>query len=106
MERYLTAKLLGQRFMREGDKKLPFLEAVPRLLLLVPMLTWTAKAIAVTRDASEIFFEDVRCAVRRLDRSYGRIHLSDLPVKQRKAWQFVLLETAFPVAACLEVFKG
>ena len=106
VERYLTAKLLGQRFMREGDKELPFLEAVPRLLLLVPMLTWTAKATAANRDAPEISFEGVRRAVRLLDRSYGGVRLSDLPAKQRKAWQFVLLETDFPVAACLEVLGG
>jgi Fe-S-cluster containining protein len=106
VEPYLTAKLLGQRFMREGDKELPFLEAVPRLLLLVPMFTWTAKASAANRDAQEISSEDVRRSARLLDRSYGGVRLSDLPAKQRKAWQFVLMETDFPVATCLEAFGG
>lgn len=106
VERYLTAKVLGQKFMREGEKEVPFVEAVPRLLLLVSMIAWTAKALAAERDRREVSGDDVRRAVRLLDRSYGEIRLSDLPAKQRRAWQFVLLETDFPVAACLEVLGG
>lgn len=106
VEHYLMAKILGQKFMREGENEVPFVEAVPRLLLLVPMLVWTAKALAAQAERPEISDEDLRRGVRLLDRSYGEIRLSDLPAKQRKAWQFVFAETDFPVAACLEVFEG
>jgi hypothetical protein len=106
VERYLSAKVMGQRFMSEGEKEVPFVEAVPRLLLLVPMIAWTAKALAADRDSGEVADDDLRRAVRLLDRSYGVIVFSDLPSKQRKAWQFVFMETDFPVAACLEVLGG
>ncbi len=103
LARYLRAKILGQRFMREGDAELPFIEAVPRLLLLVPIAVWTAKAIARERGAAFAADEDVRAALRIVDRSYGEIRLASLPPKPRKAWRFVLLETDLPVAAAIEM---
>ena len=103
LARYLRAKILGQRFMREGDAELPFVEAVPRLLLLFPIAVWTAKALACERGAASIAEDDVRGALRLVDRSYGEIRLSSLPPKPRKAWRFVLLETDLPVSASLEM---
>ncbi len=103
LARYLQAKIIGQRFMRELEAEIPFVEAVPRLLLLVPITAWTAKAFAVDRGASSVAEEDVRRAIRLVDRSYGEIRLSALPPKARKAWRFVLLETDLPVTASLEM---
>jgi hypothetical protein len=103
LARYLRAKIVGQRFMREGEAELPFVEAVPRLLLLVPMAVWTAKALAAERGASSVAEEDVRSSLRLVDRSYGEIRLSSLPPKPRKAWRFVLFETDLPVTASLEM---
>ncbi len=103
LARYLRAKILGQRFMREGDAELPFVEAVPRLLLQVPIAVWAAKAIARGRGASSAGDEDIRGALRLVDRSYGEIPLASLPAKPRKAWRFVLLETDLPVAAAIEM---
>ena len=103
LARYLRAKILGQRFMREGDAELPFVEAVPRLLLLFPIAVWTAKALACERGGASVGEDDVRGALRLVDRSYGEIRLSSLPPKPRKAWRFVLLETDLPLTASFEV---
>ena len=103
LARYLKAKIVGQRFMREGESELPLVEAVPRLLLLVPIAVWTAKALAAERGASAVAEEDVRSSIRLVDRSYGEIRLSSLPAKARKAWRFVLLETDLPVTASVEM---
>ncbi len=103
LARYLRAKIVGQRFMREGEAELPFVEAVPRLLLLVPIAIWTAKALAAERGSSSVAEEDLRSSIRLVDRSYGEIRLSSLPAKPRKAWRFVLLETDLPVTASLEM---
>jgi hypothetical protein len=100
---YLRAKILGQRFMWEGKTEVPFVEAVPRLLLLFPLAVWTAKALTRERGATSIEEDDVRRALRLVDRTYGQIRLSSLPPKPRKAWRFVLLETDLPVAASLEM---
>jgi hypothetical protein len=101
--RYLRAKILGQRFMREGDEEIPFVEAVPRLLLLFPTAVWTAKALASERGGASVEEDDVRRALRLLDRSYGGVRLASLPPKPRKAWRFVLLETDLPLCASLEM---
>jgi lysine-N-methylase len=103
LARYLKAKIVGQRFMREGEEELAFVEAVPRLLLLVPIAVWTAKALAAGRGASSVAEEDARGSLRLVDRSYGEIRLSSLPPKPRKAWRFVLLETDLPVTASIEM---
>lgn len=100
---YLRAKILGQRFMREGEGEIPFVEAVPRLLLQVPLAVWTAKALASERGATSIAEDDLRRGLRLVDRSYGQIRLASLPPKPRKAWRFVLLETDLPVTASVEM---
>ncbi len=102
-EQYLSAKILGQRFLREGEGEIPFVEAVPRLLVLYPMLLWTAKALASERGAEDVIEDDARGALRLIDRSYGEVRLSELPAKQRKAWQFVFLETGIETAATIDM---
>ena len=104
--RYFEAKIVGQRFMREGEGELPFIEAVPRLLLLFPMLVWTAKAFAADEGAGEVAEAHARQGLRLLDRSFGEVRLSELPAKQRKAWQFVLIETRLATCASLDVLAG
>ncbi len=104
LARYLRAKIVGQRFMREGERELPFVEAVPRLLLQFSLAVWTAKALARERGAASAADEDVRGALRLIDRSYGEIPLASLPPKPRKAWRFVLLETDLPIVAAAEMF--
>jgi lysine-N-methylase len=103
LARYLKAKILGQRFLQEGDSSIPFVEAVPRLLLQLPMAIWTAKALAAERGGSSVAAPDLRRALRLVDRSYGQIPLRALPPKARKAWRFVLLETDLPVTASVEM---
>ncbi len=104
--RYLEAKIVGQRFVHEGDTELPFLEAVPRLLLMFPMLVWTAKALAAEAGAHRVAEPHVRQSLRLLDRSFGAVRLSELPAKQRKAWLFVLLETDLPTRASAEMLSS
>jgi Fe-S-cluster containining protein len=106
MARYLKAKVLGQRFMREVDEEIPFLDAVPRLLLAFPMAAWTARALAAERGAAEVADSDARGALRLVDRAFGQIQLSLLPSAQRKAWRFVLLETDLPIAATREMLSA
>jgi lysine-N-methylase len=106
LARYLRAKVQGQRFMREGDDEVPFLEAVPRLLLTYPMVVWTAKSLAAERRAAEAADVDTRGALRLIDRAFGQINLSLLPSAQRKAWKFVLLETDLPIAATWEMLAA
>jgi hypothetical protein len=104
-ERYLTAKVLGQRFMREGERELSFLEAVPRLLLLYPMLLWTSRALAAEEGRDRVTLADAGRALRCIDRGYGSVPLSELPAKQRKAWRFVLGETDLAVTAGAELLR-
>ena len=106
VERYFEAKIVGQRFMREGEGELPFIEAVPRLMLLFPMLVWTAKALAADEGADSIAETHARRGLRLLDRSFGEVRLSELPAKQRKAWQFVLLETELASCASFDMLAG
>lgn len=103
VEHFFEAKIIGQKFMREGERELAFVEAVPRLLLLFPMLVWTAKALAANEGVAEVAEAHVRRGLRLLDRSFGEINLSELPAKQRKAWQFVLLETDIVTCACADM---
>jgi Fe-S-cluster containining protein len=104
--RYLRAKIVGQRFLREAEEGIPFAEAVPRLALAAAMVSFTAKAFAAGRRVSSVADEDVRRALRLVDRSFGQVRLSLLPPKQRKAWRFVLLETDLPLTANVEALVG
>jgi hypothetical protein len=106
VQRYFEAKIVGQRFMREGEGELPFIEAVPRLMLLFPMLVWTAKALAAEDGAAAVAEAHARRGLRLLDRSFGEVRLSELPAKQRKAWQFVLLETELASCASVDMLSG
>ena len=106
VQRYLTAKITGQRFLREGESQLSFLDAVPRLLLQFPMLIWTSKALAAERGESEAAEVDAERALRFLDSNYGQIRISDLPAQHRKAWHFILMETELPLCASLEMLRG
>ena len=67
------------------------------------MLLWTAKALASERGAKDVIEDDAQGALRLLDRSYGEVRLSELPAKQRKAWQFVFMETGMETAATLDM---
>jgi len=102
---YMRAKILGQRFMREGSKELPLIEALPRWLMLYPMWLWTSKAVAAERGLAEVERADARQALRLLDRSYAQIDLSGLPAKQRKAWAFIFMETDFPSCASFDMTR-
>lgn len=104
--RYLTSKVLGQRFLFEGDDAIPFVEAVPRLVLALPILIWAAKALAAERGSPGVEQEDARRALRLVDRSLGAIRLSLLPARQRKVWSFVLFETDLPLAATCEMLDA
>ena len=79
---------------------------VPRLMLLFPMLVWTAKALAADEGADRIAETHARRGLRLLDRSFGEVRLSELPAKQRKAWQFVLLETELASCASFDMLAG
>ena len=106
VSRFLVAKIVGQAFLREGERTLAFVKAVPRLLVFAPMVAWTARALAAARGSSAVGLEDVRDAIRRLDRSFGQVALSTLPSKQRKAWAFVLGETELATCAAAELLGG
>lgn len=106
VSRFLVAKVVGQRFLREAERTLSVVDAVPRLLVLVPMVAWTARALAAARESSMLEMDDVREAIRRLDRSYGQVALSSLPSRQRKAWSFVFTETELATCAGAELLGG
>ena len=76
---------------------------VSSALVLFPLAVWTAKALACERGATSIAEDDVRRALRLVDRTYGQIRLAALPPKPRNAWRFVLLETDLPLTASLEM---
>jgi lysine-N-methylase len=103
LERFFRAKVVGQRFLLAGEREMPFAEAVPKLLLWYPLAIWTAKALAADRRADEAGPEDVRTALRLLDRSLGQLSTASLPRPQAKACDFVMLETDVVVAAALEL---
>jgi lysine-N-methylase len=103
LERYLVAKILGQRFLVAGGAELPFAEAVPLFFLVYPMAIWTARALAAARGAHAVAEVDVRAALARIDRSLGQVPLAALPPKVAKAWRFVVEETGLVVSATDEL---
>ncbi len=103
LESYLTAKLVGQRFLVAGDEELPLVEAVPLFLLAYPMAIWTARALAADRGADAVAAEDLRRALGLLDRTLGQVPLAALPGKVAKAFHFVVEETDLVVAATNEL---
>ena len=102
LERFLVAKILGQRFLMAGAE-LPFAEAVPLFFLVYPMAIWTSRALAAARRASAVAEADVREGLARIDRTLGQVPLAALPSRVAKAWRFVVEETGLVVAATDEL---
>lgn len=96
---FLGAKILGQRYLLAGETSMPFVEAIPKLLINYPMAIWTSQALAADRGAAAVEDEDLRRALRLLDRSLGQLATSRLPKKQARACNFIMLETDFVVCA-------
>lgn len=109
LERFLQAKVLGQKLLRAATEELPLVEAVPRLLLLYPMAIWTAKALAALRvaetsgGAAAVEDVDVRSALRLLDRTYGDVATALLPRVQADAFEWVMLDTELVECAANEI---
>ncbi len=106
LERFLLAKVSGQRFLLAGQDALPFTEAVPKFFLCYPMVAWTAKALAASRGEEAVESADLIQAIRLVDRSLGQIATSQLPKKHARVWDFVMLETDFVLAAATTVRKA
>lgn len=106
LERFLSAKIVGQRFLQEPGGEAPLTEAVPRLLLYYPMAAWTSKALAADAGRSRVEASDLTRAIRLLDRSVGQLVPSRLPKKQAKACDFVMLETDVVTAATLDMLAA
>jgi Fe-S-cluster containining protein len=96
---YLRAKITGQRYLVAGNGELPFVEAVPSFLLAYPMALWTSRALAADRGCDQVHEQDVRAALRLLDRTLGTLSTAQLPKKVRKACTFLLTETDLVVSA-------
>lgn len=103
---YLQAKILGQRFLIAAGDELPFVEAAQKFFIVVPMIIWTAKALAADRGASRAEVDDVRGAIRLVDRTLGTLPTSALPKKQAEACDFIMLETDFVEAAIADLLAG
>lgn len=106
LSRYLGAQILGQRFVQAGSETLDLREAIPRWLLIYPSILFVSRALAVSRGVAEVEAEDVRRAVRLIDRGAGRVSLSKLHGPRRKAWTFVLQETDAAIAAAVELERS
>lgn len=105
LETYLKAKILGQRFLVIGDEEVPLVEAVPKFFLVLPMVLWTAQALAADRGARQVGETDARQALRLVDRTLGTLPTSALPRKQAEACDFVMLETDLVEAAFNDVVR-
>ena len=102
---YLRAKILGQRFLIVGEKELPLVQAMRQFLLTAPMTAWTAKAFAAERGGEEIAGDDIRRALRLVDRSLGSLPTSALPKPQAEACNFIFLETDVVEAAMRDLLR-
>jgi lysine-N-methylase len=105
LQSYFRAKVLGQRFLASGDRELPLVAAVPLFLLSFPMALWTARALAAADGRAAVGEEEVRRALRLLDRTLGQVSLAALPAKVAKAWRFVIEGTDLVVAATNELLS-
>jgi Fe-S-cluster containining protein len=103
LRRFFVAKLVGQRWLLEGEGEAPFASAVPMLFLWFPMALWTAKAFAADKGAKTATDEDLRRALRLLDPPLGQLTPASLPKPQRKVCDFVFLETDLVVDASAEL---
>ena len=100
---YLTSRIKGQGFLQETSGEMPLVEAVQKQMLAFPMCLWTAKALAAERGAGELGEDDVRAAIRLVDRTAGRISTSMLPEKQARAFDWVMMETELVEAATVDL---
>ena len=96
---FLSAKIIGKRYLSAGDSLLPLIEAVPKFLLVYPMAIWVSRALASGRRDDAVQERDLRGALRLLDRSLGQMAVASLPRKQAKVCDFVMLDTDFVVCA-------
>ena len=103
LQRMLQARLIGQRFLFDQKGELPFVDAVPRLFACLPMVGWTAKALAADAGRTKVQDKHVIAAVRSVDRAFGLVHASLLPKKQRKAFEDVFNETDLVGCASAEL---
>ncbi len=106
LETFLKAKIVGQKFLVAGERELPLVEATLKLLVTVPMTLWTAKALAADRGAGRVEEEDVRHALRLIDRTLGALPTSAMPKKQAEACDYVMLETDLVEAAVNDVARS
>lgn len=97
--RYFQAKIIGQRFLMAGEQELPFVEAVPRLFLGLPVAAWTAKALAAQAGAQEVQVSHLQHALRLVDRTLGQMSAPQLTKKQARAWDYLLYESSLVEAA-------
>lgn len=99
LESFIKSKILGQKFLLAAERELPLVEAAQKFLLTVPMALWTSKALAADRGAGEVEEQDMRAALRLIDRSLGALPTSAMPRKQAEACDFIMLETDLIEAA-------
>ena len=100
---FVAAKIVGQKLLVAGARELPLVEAVPKFLLCVSMILWTSKALAAGRGLSSVEDEDVRQAIRHIDRTLGQIPTSALPEQLQKVYDWVMLETDLVEAAIADL---
>ena len=74
------------------------------VLLAYPMLAWASKALAAERGGGTVEEQDLRAAIRAIDRTVGQLATQSLPRKQAKACDFVMLDTDVVVAAIVSEF--
>lgn len=106
LERFLRAKITGQKFLLAGEEELPLVEAVPKFLLAAPMALWTAKALAAEAGRAAVIAADLRRSLRLIDRTLGQVTTASLPRKQAEACDFIMLETDFVEAATRDLLRG
>jgi Fe-S-cluster containining protein len=100
---FLSAKIVGQRFFSAGSDELPLVDGARILFLCHPMIAWTAKALAAGRGALVVCDQDVRAAIRLIDRTLGQVTTSSLPRKQADAFDWVMHETDLVACATREI---
>lgn len=103
---WLRAKIVGQRFLMQEEKELPFVEATRKLLIAYPMVLWATKALAAHRGAEKPESRDLSAALRLVDKTLGRVSVTRLPRKQAKVYNFIMLETDLVEAASNDILAG
>ena len=104
---FFVGKLVGGRYLLggKGGGEQPFAEALPKLMLWYPMAIWATKAFAADRGKKAAAPRDLRAALRLLDPPLGQVTTASLPAPQRKACDFVFLETDVVVDAAFELLS-